>query len=103
MIGYTIVARRHRLPDEIPCVYRPFAESGEVFRWTDEVKANLEDYNRLDLGTWPPPNLPIEPRPRERVEPIHVIFEDNSLPRRPTAKNSLLLFKKHGDLIECKR
>ena len=63
MIGYAIAARRHRLPDEIPCVYRPFAESGEVFRWTDEVKANLEDYNRLDLSIWPPPNLPLEPRP----------------------------------------
>ena len=50
MIGYAIAARRHRFPDETPCVYRPFAESGEVFRWTDEVKANLEDYNRLDLS-----------------------------------------------------
>ena len=49
MIGYAIAARRHRFPDETPCVYRPFAESGEVFRWTDEVKANLKDYNRLDL------------------------------------------------------
>ena len=29
MIGYAIAARRHRFPDEIPCVYRPFAESGE--------------------------------------------------------------------------
>ena len=63
MSGYAIAARRHRFPDEIPCVYRPFAESGEIFRWTDEVKANLEDYNRLDLCIWPPPNLPFEPRP----------------------------------------
>ena len=63
MIGYAIAARRHRFPDEIPCVYRPFAESGEVFRRTDEVKDNLEDYNRLDLSIRPPPNLPLEPRP----------------------------------------
>ena len=63
MIGYATAARSRRFPAETPCVYRPFAESGEVFRWTDEVKANLEDYNRLDLNIWPPTNLPFEPRP----------------------------------------
>ena len=63
MSGYATAARRHRFPAEVACVYRPFAESGEVFRWTDEVKASLEDYNRLDLSIWPPTNLPFEPRP----------------------------------------
>ena len=37
MIGYAIDARRQRFPHETPYVYRPFADSGEVCRWTDEV------------------------------------------------------------------
>ena len=50
MIGCAIDARRQRFPDETPYVYRPFAESGEVCQWTDEVKAGLKDYNLLDLS-----------------------------------------------------
>ena len=50
MIGYAIDARRQRFPHETPYTYRPFAESGEVCRWTAEVKANLKDYNLLDLS-----------------------------------------------------
>ena len=50
MIGYAIDARRQRFPDEVPFVYQPFAASGEVCRWTAEVKAALKDYNLLDLG-----------------------------------------------------
>ena len=50
MIGYAIDARRQRFPDEVPFVYQPFAVSGEVCRWTAEVKAALKDYNLLDLG-----------------------------------------------------
>ncbi len=50
MIGYAIDARRQRFPDETPFVYKPFAESGEVCRWTAEVKAGLKDYNLLDLS-----------------------------------------------------
>ena len=48
MIGYAIDARRQRFPHETPYTYRPFAESGEVCRWTDDV--NLKDYNLLDLS-----------------------------------------------------
>ncbi len=48
LIGYAIDARRQRSPDETPYVYRLFAESGEVCRWTPEVKASLKDYNLLD-------------------------------------------------------
>ena len=40
-----------RFPDDAPFVYRPFAESGAVYRWIDEVGANLKDNDLLDLGT----------------------------------------------------
>ena len=50
-VGYAIDARRRRFPDETPSVYRPFAESSAVYRWTDEVKANLKDNNFLDFST----------------------------------------------------
>ena len=50
-VGYAIDARRRSFPDDAPFVYRPFAERGAVYRWIDEVGANLKDYNLLDLGT----------------------------------------------------
>ena len=50
MIGYAIDARRRRFPDETPFVYEPFAGSGEVCRWSEEVRAGLKDYNLLDLS-----------------------------------------------------
>ena len=45
----------------------------------------LKDYNRLDLSIRPPPSLPFGPCHHERVEPIHVVLEDKSPPRRPSA------------------
>ena len=56
MIGYAIDARRQRFPDETPYTYRPFADSGEVHRWTPDV--NLKDYNLLDLSVC----FPLSPR-----------------------------------------
>ena len=50
LIGYAIDARRQRFPDETPFVYKPFAESGESYRWNPEMKAGLKDYNLLDLS-----------------------------------------------------
>ncbi len=50
VIGYAIDARRQRFPDEAPFAYRPFADSQEVFNWTPETRAELRDYNLLDLG-----------------------------------------------------
>lgn len=50
LIGYAIDARRQRFPGETPFVYRPFAESGERWRWDEEAKAGLHDYNLLDLS-----------------------------------------------------
>lgn len=50
MIGYAIDARRQRFPDETPFVYRPHAEAGEVWRWDDDARAEVKDYNLLDLS-----------------------------------------------------
>ena len=49
-IGYGIDARRQRFPEETPFVYRPFAEAGETYSWDAAAKANLVDYNLLDIG-----------------------------------------------------
>src|SRR5690606_38892570 len=50
MIGYAIDARRRRFPDEAPFVYRPHAEAGEVWLWDDTARAEIKDYNLLDLS-----------------------------------------------------
>lgn len=50
MIGYAIDARRRRFPDETPFVYRPHAEAGETWRWDEAAKADVKDYNLLDLS-----------------------------------------------------
>jgi hypothetical protein len=50
LIGYGIDARRQRFPDETPFVYKPHAEAGLSYRWDDEAKADLKDYNLLDLS-----------------------------------------------------
>jgi len=50
LIGYAIDARRQRFPDEIPYVYRPQAEAGEVWRWDENARADIRDYNLLDLS-----------------------------------------------------
>ena len=49
MIGYAIDARRQRFPHEAPFVYRPFVDSGDSLRWDERAKAELKDYNLLDL------------------------------------------------------
>jgi hypothetical protein len=50
LIGYAIDARRQRFPDETPFVYKPHAEAGLVYRWDDKARADLGDYNLLDLS-----------------------------------------------------
>ena len=50
VIGYGIDARRQRFPDETPYVYKPFSEAGVVHQWNDAAKADLKDYNLLDLS-----------------------------------------------------
>jgi hypothetical protein len=50
LIGYAIDARRQRFPGETPFVYEPHAAMGECFRWDAAAKADLKDYNLLDLS-----------------------------------------------------
>jgi hypothetical protein len=50
VIGYGIDARRQRFPHEQPYVYRPHAERGETWRWDDAARADMTDYNLLDLS-----------------------------------------------------
>jgi len=49
-IGWGISARRQRFPDEAPYVYAPHAEAGDAWPWDDRARAELKDYNLLDLG-----------------------------------------------------
>jgi hypothetical protein len=49
LIGYAIDARRKRFPQERAFVYRPHAEAGETWRWDDEARAGLKDYNLTDM------------------------------------------------------
>jgi hypothetical protein len=50
VIGWAIDARRQRFPGEAPFVYAPHAAAGEVWRWDDEARTAIKDYNLLDLG-----------------------------------------------------
>jgi hypothetical protein len=50
LIGYGIDARRQRFPDEKPFVYKPHADEGLVYRWDERAKADIHDYNLLDLS-----------------------------------------------------
>jgi hypothetical protein len=50
VIGYAIDARKRRFPDETPFVYQPHQASGERHVWNDEARANILNYNLLDLS-----------------------------------------------------
>jgi hypothetical protein len=50
LIGYGIDARRQRFPAETSYVYKPHAEAGFSYRWSDEARAEIKDYNLLDLS-----------------------------------------------------
>lgn len=50
LIGYGIDARRRRFPDETPFVYQPHASEGLVYRWDENARADIKDYNLLDLS-----------------------------------------------------
>jgi hypothetical protein len=46
---YAIDARRQRFPNETPYRYAPFAGEEARYRWTPEARADIKDYNLLDL------------------------------------------------------
>ncbi|MEC9344896.1 MAG: phytanoyl-CoA dioxygenase family protein [Pseudomonadota bacterium] len=50
VIGYAIDARRQRFPDETPFAYRPHVEEGLSYTWDDAARADMFDYNLLDLS-----------------------------------------------------
>lgn len=50
LLGYAIDARRQRFPDETPFVYQPHVEGGLSYRWDAAARADIKDYNLLDLS-----------------------------------------------------
>ena len=50
LIAYAIDARRQRFPDEQAYRYRPTPAQADQWRWTPAAKAEIKDYNLLDLG-----------------------------------------------------
>jgi hypothetical protein len=50
LIGYAIDARRRRFPHETPFVYQPHAREGVVYHWDERARAEIKDYNLLDLS-----------------------------------------------------
>ena len=50
LIGYAIDARKKRFPEEKPYEYLPHKLSGEKFEWNEAAKAEIHDYNLLDLS-----------------------------------------------------
>ncbi len=49
-LGYAIEARKQYYPSEQPYDYLPFKESNASFKWNDEARADLVDYNLDDLS-----------------------------------------------------
>ena len=49
MIAYAIDARRQRFPQETPFVYKPFKNTQDDYRWNEQAKAGIKDYNLVDL------------------------------------------------------
>jgi hypothetical protein len=50
LIGYAIDARHRRFPHETAYVYKPHADQSLSYRWDDEAKTGIKDYNLLDLS-----------------------------------------------------
>ena len=50
LIGYAIDARRQHFPHEAAYIYKPHADQGLSYRWDDQAKAGIKDYNLLDLS-----------------------------------------------------
>lgn len=50
MIGYAIEARRQRFPGEQSFVYAPHRAAGLRYNWDEAARADMRDYNLLDLS-----------------------------------------------------
>lgn len=49
IIGYAIDARRQRFPEEAPFTYRPHQQAGQSFRWDDDARHKIRDYQLDDM------------------------------------------------------
>lgn len=50
VLGYAINARREHYPHEVPYDYTPLAGTLSEYCWNDCARADLKDYNALDLS-----------------------------------------------------
>tara|TARA_X000001036_G_C20624440_1_gene784500 strand:- start:311 stop:1480 length:1170 start_codon:yes stop_codon:yes gene_type:complete len=50
LLGYAIEARKQRYPNEEPFSYSPFVKLGKQFKWDDDARQNIIDYNLDDLS-----------------------------------------------------
>ncbi len=50
VIDYAIDARRQRFRPETPHLYKPFVESGDIYRWDDAARTGMHDCNLLDFS-----------------------------------------------------
>ena len=50
LLGYAIEARKQRYPEEEAFSYSPFLKSGKQFKWNEEARQNIIDYNLDDLS-----------------------------------------------------
>ena len=50
LLGYAIEARKQRYPEEEAFSYSPFLKSGKQFKWDQEARQNIIDYNLDDLS-----------------------------------------------------
>ncbi len=50
LIMYAIDARRQRFPNETPYVYQPLADEADQYVWNEAAKADIHDYNLMDIG-----------------------------------------------------
>ena len=49
-IGYAIEARKHKYKNEKPFEYKPFINSSKSYKWDDNARKELKDYNLEDLS-----------------------------------------------------
>src|SRR5579863_3215621 len=49
VLGYAIDARRQRFPEEHPFSYRPHADAGATFHWSDDSRAQIRNSHLRDM------------------------------------------------------
>jgi len=50
IICKAIAARQQKFPNEKPYLYKPFEGEPEMFKWDENAKADMHDYNLLDFS-----------------------------------------------------